>query len=697
MPPPKSILLVEPDERERQELTSVLAKLGYAVDSAPNSREGLRAFAEGRHDLVVVEVLLPGMNGLQFCKIVKEQGAEWGGKVIVVSKIYQSRAMEYDAVNRYKADAYFARPFPLVKLVERIGELIGGPNIEDRIRAKAAHTLIKDGPPPVAPPKASERRPEKPAPAAPEPPLVHFIDPPPPPSAGEFTPMLLARLLGKLGREEYSGLLELSHDRETKHVYFVAGKPVFVKSTIPDESLGAMLLADGAISQEQYDRAMAEMAASGKKFGTVIARLGVMSSEDLYYHLVKQTRLKIARCFAWESGRYAVNSEARYAPDATMFESDSCAVVLDGCRHHLDAAPLEADYERCKDHYLFPGEAAAAAAARVYLSPDERALLSVANGRLTLGEAAAESPLGLMPALRVVSALLAIGALRLAQVEKRPELSAYESEPPPSIDPPESDPSGAERYNQLKALFVRMDDLNHFELLGVPREVDDEALRKAFLALEQKFHPDVFTIAAPERVYRMAVTVCRRLRQAYETLRDPATRLTYASGLAAAGAGAASLEASAPGSPEEEGSSERRAKLHFQNGVLALEQRRYGLAVESFQKALSARPKDAECRARLAMAMFKYLDEPTWSWDDVEGAVRQALALTPDHVELLALMGQVKAKQGDDEKALRYLRRAVELDPGNAELKRDIRYAEQRQSKKSDKDDRKKSLFGKRR
>lgn len=151
--PPKTILLIEPDESESRELAAVLEKSGYQVDTAANSTEGLCAFSDRRHDLVVVEVLLSGMNGLQVCKIAKDQGEQWDVKVIVVSKVYQSRAMEHDALSRYRADAYFSRPFPMYQLLEKIGELLGDPNTGKPLR-KRPRRAVRPRPaqPPAAPP-----------------------------------------------------------------------------------------------------------------------------------------------------------------------------------------------------------------------------------------------------------------------------------------------------------------------------------------------------------------------------------------------------------------------------------------------------------------------------------------------------------------------------------------------------------------
>lgn len=695
-----SILLIEPDENERQELSEVLAKVGYRVDSASGSQEGLRLFTQGSHDLVIVEVLLPGLNGLQVSKIAKEQGESWGARVIVVSRIYQSRAMERDALTRYRADAYFSRPFPLFQLVDKISQLIGIPEQRGGVRLKNPAPAAATKEPPAVPPVDKVSSPDKPpaeAKVKPSPPAdgaVQFSDEPPLGDQGDFDPPTLGRLLAKLGGERFGGMLELKHDDELKHVYFVDGKAVFVQSTLPDEHLGRMLQADGVITEEQYKSAAVRMAESGSKFGTIITQMGLLSSEDLYFHLVKQTRRKIARCFSWPRGHFALHRDKKYPAEATTFECEPAAAVLDGYRHFLDAAPLETAYAANKNLYLFLGEAQAVAAARVHLTPEERELLAAADGQHTLGEAAGESPLGLMAALRLAGALLCLEVLRLARVETHPDLEAYRTQAPPTVDEPETDPRVREQYRELKAFFVRMDDRNYFELLDVGYDVDAETLHQAYLRLERKFHPDVFTLAAPRRVRNMADTVSRRLKDAFDTLKDPRARRYY---LRKLGIEQGAAKPETPTAQDEAPSvddKEKEAAHLYRDSLVALERQQYWPAVESLRRAIELQPKKIEYRVKLAQAMCKYLENPPLSWEDAEQAAKQAILLDAANAELMSLLGRIKSRQNDDENALRYYKNALSLEPNNNEYKRDVHYTEQRLKK--EKEDKSRSVFRKR-
>ena len=53
---PKSILIIENNETEREELAGLLTAMGYNVEKASGSDEGLKLFNQNRHDLVIIEV-----------------------------------------------------------------------------------------------------------------------------------------------------------------------------------------------------------------------------------------------------------------------------------------------------------------------------------------------------------------------------------------------------------------------------------------------------------------------------------------------------------------------------------------------------------------------------------------------------------------------------------------------------------------
>jgi two-component system, OmpR family, response regulator len=96
------VLLVEDDEDNRELMTEVLEAAGWEVATAASGAEGLRKLAETKMDVVVTDVGMPGMGGLEVARAVKRAAPEV--PVVVVTgyaerdDIASARGREVDAV-----------------------------------------------------------------------------------------------------------------------------------------------------------------------------------------------------------------------------------------------------------------------------------------------------------------------------------------------------------------------------------------------------------------------------------------------------------------------------------------------------------------------------------------------------------------------------------------------------------------------
>jgi DNA-binding response OmpR family regulator len=110
-----SLLLVDDDAALVGVLAAALSEEGFDVLTAHDGREGLSSFLAGRFDLVVLDVLMPELDGLEVCRRLRQ-----GSKVPVI--FLTSRADEVDRITGLEtgADDYMAKPFNTRELVARI-------------------------------------------------------------------------------------------------------------------------------------------------------------------------------------------------------------------------------------------------------------------------------------------------------------------------------------------------------------------------------------------------------------------------------------------------------------------------------------------------------------------------------------------------------------------------------------------------
>ena len=114
------ILLVEDEPALVITLTDMLQGEGYNVDSSTNGREAKSRILREAFDLVILDVMLPGMNGFEICKEVREQG--YTTPILMLT----ARDQTSDKVQglRTGADDYLAKPFDPGELLARIEALL---------------------------------------------------------------------------------------------------------------------------------------------------------------------------------------------------------------------------------------------------------------------------------------------------------------------------------------------------------------------------------------------------------------------------------------------------------------------------------------------------------------------------------------------------------------------------------------------
>ncbi len=141
---PVSILVVE-DEVDLQELLRHnLTRHGFAVRSALDGGQALQAVAEQLPDLIVLDVMLPAVDGLQVCRLLRRDPRTAQVPVIMLT----AKAEETDVVAGLElgADDYMTKPFRVRELVARIKTRLRRPAASEPDTGAAAGRVLRHGP-----------------------------------------------------------------------------------------------------------------------------------------------------------------------------------------------------------------------------------------------------------------------------------------------------------------------------------------------------------------------------------------------------------------------------------------------------------------------------------------------------------------------------------------------------------------------
>ena len=114
------VLLVEDDSTISDFVEKGLREAGFAVDHAPDGRDGLQRALGGRYDAAIVDVMLPGMDGLSLIDALRSRGVRT--PVLILS----ARRSVDDRVRGLQAggDDYLTKPFAFAELLARVQALI---------------------------------------------------------------------------------------------------------------------------------------------------------------------------------------------------------------------------------------------------------------------------------------------------------------------------------------------------------------------------------------------------------------------------------------------------------------------------------------------------------------------------------------------------------------------------------------------
>lgn len=114
------ILIVEDDRKIAGAVRRGLEAEGFTVECSLDGTDGLWRIREGHHDLIVLDIMLPGVNGYEICRIIRSENI-WTPVLMLTAK--GSELDEAEALDT-GADDYVVKPFAFVALVARIRALL---------------------------------------------------------------------------------------------------------------------------------------------------------------------------------------------------------------------------------------------------------------------------------------------------------------------------------------------------------------------------------------------------------------------------------------------------------------------------------------------------------------------------------------------------------------------------------------------
>ena len=119
----KRVLVVDDEPNIVMSLRFLMEREGFEVEVAPTGEAALKALDRGPADLVLLDVMMPALDGFEVCQRIRSNPAWTDTRIIMLTA--KGREVERDKGLALGADEYVTKPFSTRELVARVKQMLG--------------------------------------------------------------------------------------------------------------------------------------------------------------------------------------------------------------------------------------------------------------------------------------------------------------------------------------------------------------------------------------------------------------------------------------------------------------------------------------------------------------------------------------------------------------------------------------------
>ncbi len=217
----------------------------------------------------------------------------------------------------------------------------------------------------------------------------------------------LPEVLVKIHRYRAPGRLDCRRGEERKRVYLERGDIIFATTNRIAESLGDMLMNMAMITREQYDESLLRVRQTGKRHGTVLVEMKILSSEQLFNAVRDHIQGILWSIFAWDFGSVGFTPGRDRRLEFIKVEIPIPQAVMQGVRFMPDVRAIVARLGARTTAFFPTGKHVEG----LTLHADEQTLLAHVDGQRPLYDLVSLPPLSAADNARVLYALKTLGLI----------------------------------------------------------------------------------------------------------------------------------------------------------------------------------------------------------------------------------------------------------------------------------------------
>ena len=372
-------------------------------------------------------------------------------------------------------------------------------------------------------------------------------------------------LLG-LQRSVKTGVIFFKFGNVQKSVYFKSGDMIFATSSLVEDRLGDMLMREGKITLDDYNKSTEVMKLDDKRHGTVLVEMGLITPNELFSAVNRSVELIILSLFSMHQGDFLFKEGELPSDELITLKLSAASLIYRGVKAIDDISTIKSKCPLADDILAFSTDP-------LNLFQDiefdemDRKVLSLVDGTRTFKETIDNSGLDPFEAMRLVSALLSTRIIEVHDKSQSADISAedisfseifneHQDEQARQTEKPAeeatarpsatvasksvkgADPvqekvkaidkklSSVEMIQRIEEMYALCEDQDYYAVLGVSKIVLNSELKKAYYMRAKEFHPDKHFYLKDD-VKDMLNHIFTTITTAYSTLSSHDLRIQY--------------------------------------------------------------------------------------------------------------------------------------------------------------------------
>lgn len=309
-----------------------------------------------------------------------------------------------------------------------------------------------------------------------------------------------------------------------KRVYIKNGEIIFSASNQEADRLGEVLLDEGKITQEQYDRSVELLKKTGKRQGTILVELGYLKPQELFWAVRHQVEKIILSLFNFKEGVFYFREGPLLSEEVITLKLSVANLIFKGITSINDKDYLEGIFPSL-DTVLCPSPDPLDLFQDIRLDDFDRQILLLIDGKNKIKDIFQLSPSNEFDTLRTICGLLSTRIV-IDEKEVEPELR-------PEPEPVNIEAIGEqivevpqEVIDRIEDMYKQHESLGYYRVLDIKEWATSDEIKKAYFRTAKEFHPDRH-LYLPEEMKDKLNAIFVYITKAYSTLIDPQKRKEY--------------------------------------------------------------------------------------------------------------------------------------------------------------------------